>query len=83
MTAFAGRFYQGEFSSNVQRFQFALRREVENALNLFTRDVKIFQNLFDGRVFQVLENRCHWDARAAKHPRAANLAGDTLHHGAL
>jgi len=45
----------------MQRFQCTLGREVENALNLFTRDVKVFQNLFDGRVFQILEDRRHGD----------------------
>jgi hypothetical protein len=69
--------------SGVQRFQCALGREVENALNLFTRDVKIFQNLFDWRIFKILENRSYGDTRTAKHPRAANLTGDALHHGAL
>jgi hypothetical protein len=50
-------------------------REVEHRLNLLARDVEVFKHFFDGRGFQILENRRDWNACPAKHPCAADLAG--------
>src|SRR5207244_10059436 len=52
--------------------------------SLFGHAGKPLQELIDGRaVLEVLEERAHRNACAAKQPRAADLAGHALHHRAL
>lgn len=58
--------------------------EFEDGLDLVAPYGELLHHLVDGHaVFQVLENDGDWGARTFEHPRAAHLAGDTLHDGAL
>jgi hypothetical protein len=54
----------------------ALTGEFENSFDLFLRHTgKPIEELADGcAVFDVLEKRLDWNPRAAKNPRAADLA---------
>src|ERR1043165_4777310 len=62
-----------------------LTGEFQNGFNLFARHAgKPFEKLADSRpVFEILEERLHRNARAAKNPRAADLAGHAFNGGTL
>src|ERR1017187_2831023 len=62
----------------------ALRREMQHRVDLFARDGEFLHDFFHGQAsFQILEHRGNRHPRVLKHPRAADLAGDTFHGGTL
>src|ERR1700675_4993754 len=62
----------------------AAGREFENGFDLVDRHIELFYDFLDGHaVFEVFEYSGHWHPGAAKDPRAADLARNALHGGAL
>src|ERR1700691_2301069 len=66
-----------------RRYVEALRHKIEHGGNLLPRHVELFHHFFDGQILKVLDHCSNGQPRILKHPRAANLARDALHGGAL
>lgn len=66
---------EDEHLSADRRFQ-AARGKFEHGIDLLAGYVKLLHNLFDGEaIFQILEDGCDGQARAAKDPGAAYFSG--------
>jgi len=61
----------------------ALSHKREESGYLFARHVELLDDLVDAEILEVLDDRGHGQTGALEHPRAADLAGDALHSGAL
>ena len=61
----------------------ALSHELEDSGYLFARHLELLDDLVDAEILEVLDDRSHGQTGALEHPRAADLAGDALHSGAL
>jgi hypothetical protein len=53
-----------------------LSHELNDGGNLLARHVELFHHFFDAQIFRVFNDRRDGQPRIAKHPRAADLAGD-------
>src|SRR5271166_6760155 len=62
----------------------ALRREMQNRVDLIARDGEFLHDFFHGQAsFQILEYRGNRHPGIFKYPCAADFAGDALHGRAL
>src|SRR5438552_188816 len=61
----------------------ALSHELEDSGYLFARHVELLDDLVDAEILEVLDDRGDGQTGTLEHPRAADLAGDALHSGAL
>ena len=61
----------------------ALRHKLKHRCDLLPRHVELFHDFFDAQIFKILDDCGNRQPGVLKNPRAADLAGDALHGGAL